>query len=347
MTVMPKLDDLSGIAPVTDAEASRLVSPAAFADLAARIVATEAPATEAPATRPAPARNRSLLPSPRVTRPGAPRPRRRLALLTGFPVALAAVAALLVTVLSPGSGTAGHPGGGAANGNANSSAAIQALSFTKEKGTITVIIKNPYADAAWYNADLARHHIPMTLQVVPASPSLVGSIIGGNYAPGVKELTGQRRCYYPGDAGTSTPCLIGFTVPVNLHDEGSVWVGGPAKPGQQYETTGSVFAPGEALAGLLAQVAAQPMSKVRPILASRHVKIAVLRDKNNKNVNPDSVPGSDYVTNITPWAPGQVMIWTSPVRSWSGSERVNAPGALPPGTGAQPVKATPSRSTSH
>jgi hypothetical protein len=231
MTTMPELD-LSVTAPVTDAEATRLASPAAFADLATRIAATETQVAPHRAVRP-----RLFLP-----RLAQSHPRRRLALLTAFPVVLAAFAALLVTVLGPG---------GAAGDSANSAAAIKALSFTRENGTITVIITNPHADAAWYNADLARHHIPLTLSVIPASPSLVGSIIGGNYAPGVKELTGQRRCYYPGNGGASTPCVIGFTVPTNLKDEGSVWIGGPAKPGQQYETTGSIFAPGEALAGLL------------------------------------------------------------------------------------------------
>lgn len=194
---------------------------------------------------------------------------------------------------------------------------------------------------------VAGHARPLTLQVFPASPSLVGSIMGGNYAPGVKDLTGQRRCYYPSAGGTASPCVIGFTVPTNLKDEGSVWIGGPAKPGQQYATTGSIFAPGEALAGLLKQVAGQPLSKVRPILASHHLKIVDCRDKNNHTVNPDSVPGDYYITNIMPLPPGQVIVWTSPKQSWGGSERVDLPSALPPGTGSQPVKATPSPSTSH
>jgi hypothetical protein len=324
MTKMPELD-LSVIAPVTDAEATRLASPAAFADLATRIAATETPVAPHRAVRP-----RLFLPRLAQSHPG-----RRLALLTAFPVALAAVAALLVTVVS-----------GAAGNGANSAAAIKALSFTRENGTITVIITNPYADAAWYNADLARHHIPLTLSVIPASPSLVGSIIGGNYAPGVKELTGQRRCFYPGNGGASSPCVIGFTVPTNLKDEGSVWIGGPAKPGQQYETTGSIFAPGEALAGLLAQVAGQPLSKVRPILARHHLSVAVSRDANNHDVNPDSVPGGYYVTDILPWAPGQVMIWTSQKQFYDGSERV--PGMSTGPTAPEPslARGTPTPSSS-
>ena len=50
---MPELN-LSVIAPVTDAEATRLASPAAFADLAARIAATEPPVAPHGAVRPRP-----------------------------------------------------------------------------------------------------------------------------------------------------------------------------------------------------------------------------------------------------------------------------------------------------
>ena len=162
---MPELS-LSVIAPVTNDETARLASPAAFADLATRIVATEAPAVP-----PHAARKRVFLPLL-----GNSHPRCRLALLTAFPVSLAALAALLVTVLSPG--------GGVADPGVNSAAAIKALSFTKKTAPSRSSSDNPYADAAWYNADLARHHIPLTLQVIPASPSLVGSIIGGITRPG-------------------------------------------------------------------------------------------------------------------------------------------------------------------
>jgi hypothetical protein len=145
------------------------------------------------------------------------------------------------------------------------------------------------------------------------------------------------------------PCVIGFSVPANLKDSGSVWIGVPARHGQQYDSVGSIFAPGEALAGLLTQVAGQPLSKVRPILASHHLTVAVCRDAGNNNVKADSVPGDYYVTNMLPWAPGQVIMWTSPRQFWDGSERVSLPGGNHPPAVAppQPVKsAAPSPSAS-
>lgn len=326
---MPDID-LASIAPVTDAEAGRLASPAAFGELASQITAQPFLAGQQGAHRGHAGQD---------GRGSARRWSRRRVLLTGLPFAgVAAAAALLVTLLAPANGAhVPGPGNSGASG-ANSEAAIQAMSFTRENGRITVIIKNPYADAAWYNADLARHHIPFTLQVIPTSPSLVGTILGGNYAPGVRELTGGRRCYYP-SSGEMGPCLIGFSVPVNLKDEGSVWIGVPARRGQQYASVGSIFAPGEALAGLLTQVAGQPLSKVRPILASHHLTVAVCRDADNNNVKPDSVPGDYYVTNMLPWAPGQVIMWTGPKQFWAGSERVKLPGGHHPPAAAPPQPA--------
>src|SRR5438876_10403889 len=95
MTAMPELD-LSHIAPLTDAEAARLVSPATFADLASQITAI-----------PVPARRRFRLTGAEGSSPNSFRtfpghPRRRLALLTAFPVALAAVAGLTVAVADRG-----------------------------------------------------------------------------------------------------------------------------------------------------------------------------------------------------------------------------------------------------
>lgn len=131
---MPDIIDITRVAPVTDAQAARLASSAVFSDLARQITATPVPG-----------------PAPRRAWPA-----KRRALLPGAPLAtLATVAALLVIMLTPG-----------ANGP-DSQAAIQAVDFIKDNGSITVIIRNLYADTSWYNADLARHHIDITLHLTP------------------------------------------------------------------------------------------------------------------------------------------------------------------------------------
>jgi hypothetical protein len=316
---------LAGAMPVTDAEAAQLASPAAFDDLSGEITAQPVGLGQPrPASRPLPASGRWRL-RPRGRRgPGRPWTRRR-ALLAGLPLAaLAGAAALVIGLLLPTGGS---------NGNgADSPAAIQALSFTTHNGYINVVIRNLYADTAWYNADLARHHLDVKIQLTPVSPGLVGTLVAEpTAAPGIVAITGTRSCY-AASAGTQEPCPIGFRVPENLHDPADLVIGRPARPGEQYTSTGSIFAPGEALAGQLATVAGQPMSQVSKILASHHLAIAICRDKDNKNVSPSSVPGTDYLTDIQPLAPGQVIIWTSPTRFYGGSERApGVPAGIPGG----------------
>lgn len=331
MTVMPELD-LSGIATVTDAEVARLASPAAFADLATQITATEAPAT-----RPGLARKRSFLSAAGLSTRGVPadgsRPRRRIALLTAIPVALAAAAALFVTVLSPGGtgpagghgapvaggspsvGSGSSPGTGTDTGTGpNSQAAIQAVSFTKQSGYITVVIRNPYVDSSWYNADFARHHLHITLSLIAASPSFVGAIEemstdSGATSNEIKLIGKSGSC---GEDGTG--CVIGFRVPVNFHGQASMAIGRPTRPGEQYETTGSAFNKGEILYGLKDQVYGHPLSQVLALFARHHVTVAVCRNPANNNINPSKAPGDWYVQNVIPWSPGQVIIWVGPTQ---------------------------------
>ena len=293
---MPDLD-LSRIAPLTDAEAARLVSPATFADLASQITATPVPARRRPWLTGAVAS--SLLPF----RPFAGRPRRRLALLTAVPVALAAVAGLAVAVAGRGDNGPG------------SAAAIEAMSFTRQNGTITVVIKNLYADTSWYNADLARHHLDITLHLAPTPPSLVGFIdvttIDGPTAASYTEI---KPISAPGSCGMSgTDCQIGFTVPAGFRGKADMWIGRPARPGEQYQAAGSAFNEGEPLHGLSDQIIGRRVSEVLPVLARHGVTVAQCRDQGpgmwGKGVcDPAAIPGAWYVVDVGPWAPNQVIV---------------------------------------
>jgi hypothetical protein len=277
---MPDLD-LSRTAPVTDAYAARLASPAAFTDLASQITATPVPAA----------------------RPVIVRKRRRLALLTAVPVALAGLAAFLVTAAVP------------SDSGPDSSAAIQAMSFVRENGTITVVIKNLYADTSWYNADLERHHLDITLHLSPTQPSLVGYIgtisVDAPTAAGYTEIKPISR---PGSCDLSgTNCQIGFTVPVDFNGRADIWIGRPARPGEQYEYGGSAFNRGEPLHGLENQIFEHPLSEVVPLLARHGVTVAQCRDNDPGQqgdgvCDPATMPGTWYVDDVIPWAPNQVLL---------------------------------------
>jgi len=296
MTTVPDLD-LSRTSPVTDAEAARLASPAAFTDLASQIMAT-----------PVPARGRTRWSDAGRARPPMPRsltarPRRRLALLTVVPVVFATLAAFLVTVI--------HRSDDGPNGPA----AIQAMSFIKENGTITVIIKNLYADTSWYNADLARHHLDITLHLDPTPPSLVGYVgmtgfdaTASGHSNEIKPINAPGSC----DAFGSD-CQIGFTVPVDFQGKVDMWIGRPARPGEQYQEAGSAFNRGEPLYGLTGQIFDHPLSEVLPLLAQHHVTVAQCREEGpgqqgNGVCDPATMPGTWYVRDVTPWAPSQVLL---------------------------------------
>ncbi len=259
---MPDLD-LSRTAPVTDADAARLASPAAFTDLASQIMATPVPAARRRA-RWTYAVEASLFPGRSVTA----RRRWRLALLTAVPVALAVLAAFMVTVTSR------------SDDGPDSATAIEAMSFVKENGTITVTIKNLYADTSWYNADLARHHLNITLHLDPTPPSLVGFIdvvtVDGTASGHVNEI---KPISAPGSCDLSgTECQIGFTVPANFQGKVDLWIGRPARSGEQYQEAGSAFNRGDSLDGLADQIFGHPHSEVRPLLGRHHLTHSQCRE---------------------------------------------------------------------
>lgn len=297
MTAMPELD-LSRTTPVTDADAARLASPAAFTDLGTRIMATRVPAA------------RSRVRWMGAVRASAPAPwsftagrRRRLALLTAVPVIVAALAALMVTAASR------------SDNGPDSAAAIEAMSFVRENGDITVIIKNLYADTSWYNADLARHHLDITLRLEPTPPSLVGFIGSTSFDAAASGHSNEiKPISTPGSCDLSgTDCQIGFTVPVNFQGKADMWIGRPARPGEQYQQAGSAFNRGEPLYGLTEQIFDHPLREVLPLLTLHSVTVAQCREEGPGQqgdgiCDPARMPGTWYVRDVIPWAPNQVLL---------------------------------------
>jgi hypothetical protein len=297
MTAMPDLN-LSRTAPVTDADAAGLASPAAFTDLASQIMATPVPAARSRARWTGAIRAGLLAPRSAIAHP-----RRRLALLMVVPVVLAALAAFIATVANR------------SDNGPNSAAAIEAMAFIKKNGTITVIIKNLYADTRWYNADLARHHLDITLHLDPTPPSLVGFIgvitsdaTAAGHGNEIKPINAPGSCDLSG-----TECQIGFTVPVDFQGKVDMWIGRPARPGEQYLEAGSAFNRGEPLHGLADQIFGHPLSEVLPLLAQHNITVAQCRyndprPQGNGICDPATMPGTWYVNDVIPWAPNQVLL---------------------------------------
>ena len=299
------MNQLSQICPLTDAEAEQLVHPATLADLAARITAEPIPAASYQPAR------------PRI----AARPRARRRRPTGAPLAAAlAIVLVALTVLATTRlFNSGRPAAQATQtvtpGHASPTpVAAHVLSFTTSDGYITVIVRNPLADPSRYRAELAAHHLNITLELVPVSPSLVGTVVyigepsGGPY---LQVITAQGRCY---TGGAGAACPVGVRIPVGFRGQAEVVFGRAARPGEQYESTAAATAPGEAMHGL--SYVGDTVAQVLAMLRQRHLTVPVFHyNEPGYSRNLSHVPGTWYVYGADPWAPGQIMLTVGPTRT--------------------------------
>jgi hypothetical protein len=279
------MNPLSRISPMTDAHAVRLARPETIAQLAADITGSPSEATAGDRSRETAGRQRSG-------------PRRWL---IGVPVAagLAAVA-LIASAL-------GHPGqrvGPVSVGPPPAQA--QALSFTSRDGHLTIIVRNPLADPSRYRAEFAAHHLNITLSLIPVSPSLVGTLTSFSESAGndIVPITARGRCV-TGD--NSSACPVGVKIPDDFHGWAQLVFGRAAKPGEQYQSTASAFAPGEALHGL--QIQGRTVAQVLTMLSQRHITVPVYNWAGGLR---NHVPATWYVYDATPWASQQVMLFVGP-----------------------------------
>ena len=109
------------------------------------------------------------------------------------------------------------------------------------------------------------------------------------------------------------PCQIGVRISISYRGTADIGFARAARPGEQYESSGSVTAPGEAMHGL--NYRAKSVSAVLAMLRARHVTVPQYRWVNGnvgKVLGPTQVPGGWQVSNAIPWAPGQVLLFVAP-----------------------------------
>jgi hypothetical protein len=303
------MNPISQISPVSDADAGRLVRDSTLAALADDIVGSDVmPLALAPD-----------LAAGQAERHGARTPRRRRRLLLGVPVAAGlAVAGLIAT-------SAGAPGqhvGPIYVGPPKAQAA--ALSFIRDGGYIKVVVRNPLADAKRYRAEFAEHHLDISLTLVPASPSVVGTLVEESVSSGaaggeLKPITAKGRCV---TGGGGDVCPVGVWVPIDFRGSASLVFGRAARPGEQYESAAQADGPGEAMYGLHYQ--GKTVAAVLAMLAKRGISVPQWRVQRAGQCFMESrrsVPGNWLVYDAVPWAPGQVLLWaakTLPVPMCSG-----------------------------
>ena len=291
------MNQIRSIAPISDADAARMVSDAALADLAGQIIMT--PAGPARADR-----------SPRV---------RRRWWLAGIPAAAAAAALIAAAVIAHTGGPAAPGGTGQLRPDAH------ALAFTRVGRYIDVIVRDPLADQASYNAEFKAHRLNITLSLVPVSPSLVGTVVevstSGPDGNSITTITAKGRCW---TGGGGSECPVGLRVPVGYRGQANFVFGRAARPGEQYESTTSASAPGEAMHGM--NYVGKRVSTVLAMLARRHVTVPTYRD-DGRVLTPGQVPGTWYVYDAIPWAPQQVLLFVGPTASHAYGAARPAPSA--------------------
>ena len=288
------MNSVSQISPVTDEEAAGLVRPATLAALANEIAQTY----------PAPGGFR------RAPRGRAGRATVRKRLLIGVPAAAAlAIGALVASSVA----TPGGRVGPISVGPATAQAAV--LSVATHGRYLYVVVRNPVADPKNYRAEFARYHLHISLQLVPASPSIAGSLVAESESAGsgsqLKAITALGRCF---TGGGGNECPVGVRVPVDYRGTATLVFGRAARPGEQYESAGQATAPGEAMHGL--NYVGKTVAAVLAMLAARHVTVPQWRVQNRHCYTGSrrTVPGRWHVYQAVPWAPGQVLLWAS--RIW-------------------------------
>ncbi|MGD0167177.1 MAG: hypothetical protein ABSC51_07810 [Gaiellaceae bacterium] len=185
-------------------------------------------------------------------------------------------------------------------------AAAAGVAFrTGADGDIIATVTDPFAAESQLKAAFAEHGLDITVNLLPVSPSLVGTVVfisdsGG--ASAIQPLQGGP-CVTGGGG-----CSIGVKIPATFTGQGDITLGRPAKSGETYESQASAFAPGEVLhcSGLLGARVATAL----PVLKAK--KLTPQWRERSTGANDATAPTSNYIWDALMQAPGTVMIWTSP-----------------------------------
>ncbi|HYM55589.1 MAG TPA: hypothetical protein VES97_09515 [Solirubrobacteraceae bacterium] len=183
-------------------------------------------------------------------------------------------------------------------------------------GNIVATVTDPFAAVSQLKSAFARRGFDITLDLVPVSPSLVGTVVYSSDAGGSSAIQPLQRgqCLNAGGG-----CSIGVEIPASFVGKGYITLGRPARPGETYESQASAFAPGEPLhcSGLLGRrvAAAQPALEQNHLTVEwREVTTETATDgTQTSHSKTDIVPASsNYIWDADMTAPGKVAIWTEP-----------------------------------
>jgi hypothetical protein len=271
-------DSIRRLATITDEQAARTVTGETKADLAEQIMAT--------APGPAPARRRRIL-------------------LFGVPLAVAAAGAAAVAVWAGVPGRS-HPAPPVYA--PRQPVQLAALSFSTQGKYLIVKVKDPYADPKRYAKEFAEHGMKIQLKMVPASPSIVGTVVMMEDGVGIKTITAKGKCW---TGGGGDACPVGVRIPIGYQRSASIVFGREARPGEPYASTTSAFAAGEELHCV--DIRGRTVSAAIALLRRHKMSVALYNYESRpgwfeNTRDPGKIPGGWYVSGAEPYAPGQVQL---------------------------------------
>jgi hypothetical protein len=201
-----------------------------------------------------------------------------------------------------------------------------------DSGDIVATVTNPFAAQSSLDAAFRAAGLDITVSLVPASPSAVGTVVEisePSSGPEIGTLTGGSCVTGGGGPGN---CPVGLRIPRQFAGSGSIVLGRPAKPGEAYESTNSAFAPGELLhcSGLIGTTVATAL----PELATRGVSVQWQSPVSTATPRSTTTPvATTTATNTTTTSTDTATTSTtaSGTSSTSSASGVHGEGNPPPG----------------
>lgn len=236
-----------------------------------------------------------------ATRARAHRRRRRARWLAA---GLAAAAGLAV-VLGVGP-RGGSEGPGQVAGPLRVDPASAEVTVRATAGEYVIRVGNVLADPEAVREALRRHNLDVQITFSPASPSSVGKLNVSFDTHGYLKRNRVRWEYGRGDGVNGD--FVAVRIPLDYRGQMGLDFGRRARPGEQYNSAAlSAQLPGEVL-----HCAEAEGWRVRDVLATldRLGVYAIWRDPGNRTVPVGEVLDR-WISSSTPWAPGQVLFFTS------------------------------------
>lgn len=214
-------------------------------------------------------------------------------------LALAAALAAAVAVVWVGTSTV-HPRQAAA------------VTFSAKDGYVFARVTDPTASKAELDAAFAQHGFDITVNLIPVSPSVVGTVPSLQEDHQAQQHEIKRvydtSCY---TEGGGWHCPIGILIPSDFVGHAVIDIGRPAQPGERYDMGNNAFLPGEPLhcanlPGMTVDQAIPVLQQlgIRPIWRSSDRSIDTA-----SGIDPSTI-GSLFVQDESAGvSPGVVWIW--------------------------------------